>query len=199
MKNTHATLKLLCLFALLCTNAAAQNAAPQVKHFSDKGLSLDYPSDFSLEDQSKEGGQNLVLTKENGAQIMVISGFDAINSPEQLEKARHDVADKFTDSMFEELKKVGRAERKDAQIEIAGTKAQGTRLTAVLADGPGAAEIYWLLLGKRLVLVTLIGSDKEIAAAANAWALVRSSLKIVPATAFKRDAVAPTLATEAGR
>jgi hypothetical protein len=192
MKNTHATVKLLCLFALLCQHVAAQGGATQAKHFSDKGLSFDYATDLTLDDQSMEGGQVLVLKPEKqSAQIIIFSRFDAINSQEEFEAARRDVADKYAGSMVDELKKqTTQIERTDVQIEIAGVQAKGIRLRATLGGVPGNVEVYWLQLGKRLVVVTLMGPDKEVAALADAWALVRSSLRVVTATAFKRDAPA---------
>lgn len=202
MRKPHAVTRLLCLFALLCSLAAAQNSAPQVKHFSDKGLSFDYPSDWTLTEQSQEGGQKFIVHQGDGALIMVLSRFEQINSQEQLETARRDVADKFTDEMFGELKKRGEVERKDSQAEVAGVQARGTRLRAVLAGEPGAIEVYSLLLGKRLVMVSIIGTDKESAVAASAWALVRSSLRVAADAASTRGAThndAASLSSEPAR
>ncbi|MFL6230459.1 MAG: hypothetical protein ACJ741_16935 [Pyrinomonadaceae bacterium] len=198
MKNMRATVTLLCLLTFLCPPAVAQGGdAAQARHFSVKGLSFDYPSDASLEDMSGERGQHLVLKAgAKGAQIMIISRFDTLNSQEQFETAHREVADKFINAMTEELKKLGQIERTTVQIEIAGAQAPGVRLRSVLSSEPGDAECYSLLLGKRLVLVTLIGSDKEIAAAANTWAMVRRSLRITPAetssAAFARNAAHTT-------
>jgi hypothetical protein len=186
MKSIYATVMLLCLFALPCAQAAAQSGAPRAKHFSDKGLSFDYPPDLPLDDQSEESGQILVLKQEKkSAQIIVFSRFDVINSQEEFDSARRAVADAYTDSMFEEMKKEAQVERTEVQTEIGGAQAKGTRLRATLNGVPGNLEVYWLLLGKRLVVVTLMGPDKELAELANAWALLRGSLRIAPATAFK--------------
>src|ERR1700749_479378 len=151
MKNTHATVKLLCLLALLCQHAAAQGGASRAKHFSDKGLSFDYTTDLTLDDQSRAGGQVLVLKQEKqSAQIIIFSRFDAINSQEEFEAARRAVAGRDTDTMFEEIKKQTQVERTDVQIEIAGVQAKGEQLRATLNGVPGNVEVYWLLLGKRL-------------------------------------------------
>ena len=110
---------------------------------------------------------------------MVVSRYEKITTAEQLTKARHEVVDAFTETMWQELAKIDpKTTRSPAQIEIRGTQATGVRLRAVVNEQPGNAEIYSLVLGRRLVLVTLIGSDKEIAAAASAWATIRGSLKI---------------------
>ncbi|MDQ2974157.1 MAG: hypothetical protein M3R69_01950 [Acidobacteriota bacterium] len=72
--------------------------------------------------------------------------------------------------------------RGPGQIEIAGNQAPGVSMRALLNNEPGSAEVYSTVLGQRLVLVTLIGSDKEIAAAAKEWAMVRSSLQVETGT-----------------
>jgi hypothetical protein len=143
-------------------------------------LTFDYPADMKLEDVSTENGQHLVLVQGNGgAQIMVISRYDKITTPAQLATARREVADAFVDNMSGELKKMDpKLTREPAQVEVAGTQATGVRLRAVLNNEPGSAEMYSLQLGHRLVLVTLIGSDKEIAASTNAWTTIRGSLKV---------------------
>ena len=68
--------------------------------------------------------------------------------------------------------------RTTAQIEVAGKQATGVRLRAVLENQPGNAEIYSLQLGSRLVLLSLIGTDREISASASAWLAIRRSLKV---------------------
>jgi hypothetical protein len=120
-----------------------------------------------------------MLAGGTGAQIMIISRFDKIASTEQLNLARHDVADAFVEKMWLELQKLDpKMTRDPGQIEIAGNQAPGVRMRALLNNEPGSAEVYSTVLGQRLVLVTLIGSDKEIAAAAKDWAMVRSSLQV---------------------
>jgi hypothetical protein len=171
---------LLLLLLAFTLPAAAQQPSAQVTHYYKNGLAFDYPASMQIEDLSKEDGQQLVLTTgKQGAQIMVISRFDKINSAQELAAARKEHADGFAETMYGELLKLDpKTTRASAQVEIAGTQAPGTRLRATLDNQPGSAEVYSVLLGKRLVLVTIIGPDKEIAAAANAWATIRSSLKV---------------------
>src|SRR5438876_603088 len=69
-----------------------------------------------------------------------------------------------------------------AMLMSAGAQATGVKLRAVLNNEIGNAEIYSLQLGPRLVLLSLIGSDKEIAATAPAWLAIRRSLKIEAST-----------------
>jgi len=63
--------------------------------------------------------------------------------------------------------------------EIGGVKADGVKISASLGGEPGAAKIYWALVGQRVAVLTLFGPDKQMKQLAPAWDLVRTSLKIV--------------------
>jgi hypothetical protein len=184
MKRRFAIFNQFVVLAAFWLSANAQTPAPELKHFGKSGLSFDCPADVKLEDRTGSATQHLVLTHaQNGAQIMVMSRYEMIDSPEQLAKARKDVFDFFVDSMVKEFERQkAQVERAERHIEIAGSEASGVRLRAVLEGEPGNAEIYSLVLGRRLVMVSFIGSDKELDAAAAAWAIVRRSLKVEPRT-----------------
>ncbi len=177
---------------LISILASAQTPAPALNHFSKWGLSFDYPADVTCEDKTDSGGQHLVLTHaENGAQIMVMSRYDTIDTADQLAKARKDVFDFFVNTMIREFEKEqAKVERAERQMEVGGAQASGVRLRAVLEGEPGNAEVYSLVLGRRLVMVSFIGSDKELEAAAPAWGIVRRSLKVGP-TAASNTTAAP--------
>jgi hypothetical protein len=171
---------LISMVALACChNVPGQTTAPALKHFAAHGLSFDYPATIELDDHSTSVGQYLVVQSKDRAQIMVVSSFAQINTAAELAAARHEVVDSFIETMWKQMQEddpnVSRAE---ARIEIGGAPATGVRMRAVLNNEPGNAEIYSLQLGSRLVVVSLIGSDREIAATAPAWLAIRGSLKI---------------------
>ncbi len=151
-----------------------------VAHFSKNGLAFNYPATMKLDDLGTPKGQHLVLVPSGGgAQIMIMARYAKITSEEQLATARREVVDAFVENIAQELQKMDpKLTRTGAEIEIAGRQATGVRLQAVLNSEPGVAHAYSLLLGRRLVLVTLIGCDKEIAAGATAWAMIRNSLRV---------------------
>ncbi|HEY0385324.1 MAG TPA: hypothetical protein VGC64_04905, partial [Pyrinomonadaceae bacterium] len=143
------------------------------------------PTGWKIEDLSTQNGQQLVLTDGgSGAQIMVISRFERIGSAAQLATARHEVADTFIETMSQELQKIDpKVSRTTAQIEVGGAEATGVSFRAVLSNEPGRADIYSLLINQRLVMISLIGSDKELAQAATAWATIRRTLQTQPIAA----------------
>jgi hypothetical protein len=178
-------LLILCGAQAVAQSPAVGNAPDQMSHFVKDGLSFDYPTGWKIEDLSTQNGQQLVLTNGgSGAQIMVISRFERIGSADQLATARHEVADTFIETMWQELQKIDpKVSRTTAQIEAAGAQATGVSLRAVLSNEPGRAEIYSLLINQRLVMISLIGSDKELDEAATAWATIRRTLQTQPVAA----------------
>ena len=60
----------------LCQKALAQPAAhDQLKHYSVKGLSFDYPAGIEIEDHGTPSGQHLVIQSQGQAQIMIVSRY----------------------------------------------------------------------------------------------------------------------------
>ena len=163
--------------------AFAQSTAPDLKHFSVKGLSFDYPATIELDDRSGPSVQHLVIQSKDRAQIMIVSRFAQIHTAEELAAARREVVDSFIETMWQQIHEQDpNVSRTVAQVEVAGQQAPGVRMRAVLENQPGNAEIYSLQLGSRLVVLSLIGSDKEITASAAAWLAIRRSLKIEAGT-----------------
>jgi hypothetical protein len=180
-------------FAMLVSAGAlgllvfGQSTAQELKHFAAKGLSFDYPAAIELDDRSNPTGQHLVIQSKDRAQIMIVSRFAQITSAEQLATARHEIVDSFVETMWKQIHDQDpNVLRTPAQIEVAGAQVTGVRLRAVLNNELGNAEIYSLQLGPRLVLLSLIGSDREIAATAPAWLAILQSLRIEASTNLGR-------------
>jgi hypothetical protein len=174
--------------------ASAQTAPPELKHFTARGLSFDYPAASELDDRSSSSGQHLIIQSTGTAQIMIVSRYVQINSAEELAAAKHEVVESFIETMWQQIHDDdANASRAPAQVEIAGTQATGVKLRAVLNNEPGNVEIYSLQLGRRLVQLSLIGSDREIAASAPAWLAIRRSLKIEVITVSEAGLIAMRL------
>jgi hypothetical protein len=167
--------------------ANAETPAPRLNHYSKDGLAFDYPADDTLEDKSVTGGaQNVFLTHTGGAQIVILSRYDKLDTAEQIAKARKEVYGAFIESMVkyydDHQVKVERSER---QIAVGGKQASGVRLRSDIDEGPHNVDIYALVLGRRLVVVSFTVSDEDLDAAAPTWAIVRSSLEVQSAPGLK--------------
>jgi hypothetical protein len=173
------TALVIMLAPAICQSAMAQSTAPDLKHYAEKGLSFDYPAAIALDDRSSTSSQHLIVQATGQAQIMIVSRFVQINTAAELAAARREVIDSFVETMWQQIHESDpNVSRAAAEIEVAGARATGVRLRAVLNNQPGNAEVYSLQLGPRLVLLSLIGTDQEIAASAPAWLAIRRSLKV---------------------
>ena len=170
------------VFALLiaCSGFGAAQVSPSdAKHFSKDGVSFDYPSGWTLVDGSNSDAQQLTLSRADAdAQIKVFVHRGRI-TPEKMGDARTKLIDTYiegTSKQFEDMG--GRPQRASDSTDIGRLKAEGVKITASLGGVPGAAQIYWALVGQRVVVLTFFGPDKELKKFASAWDLVRNSLQI---------------------
>ena len=178
MDLPRSSFQIVALVILGCCLAAGQTAS-DAKHFSKDGLLFDYPSEWLLTDTSSSDAQQLTLTRANSdAQLRVFVHRGHI-SPEKMADARKTLVDPYIESTSKQFEQMGgRPTRSEDNTEIGGVKADGVKIRAVLGDEPGAAQIFWVLAGKRVVVLTFFGPDKDLKQWTSAWDLVRGSLKI---------------------
>jgi hypothetical protein len=173
---------LLALFVAL--TAFAQGGA-QMSKFSDAGVTFQYPEAWTLTDKSTEENQHLVLElKGTAAQIMVLVERTPSTKPGERTSALSVRTTAFADIMTKELEKVGTTvQRSEVTTDVGGVTAQGLKLRAAPGNQPGSIEVYSLVLGGRIVMLTLLRPDTEAAVATPGWAAVRSSLRVGASTA----------------
>jgi len=141
-------------------------------------MSFDYPAGWTLQDDTNSDAQQLTLARANNdLQIRVFVHKGRI-TPEKFPDAKKAFIDPYIASTVKQFVAMGaKPEQSPDSSEIGGVKAEGVKLAASLGE-PGAAKIYWAVVGQRVVILTLFGPDREIKQFTPAWDLVRSSLKI---------------------
>jgi hypothetical protein len=149
------------------------------KTFSKDGLSFEYPSGWSVVDGSKADSQQLTLGRsDSDAQIRVFVYRSKIGA-EKLAEARTKLVDPYIDSTFKTFQQMGaNPQRSAANTVIALVPAEGVKIGATLEGEPGAALIYWTLIGDRLVVLTHFGPDKALKQTASVWELVTKSISL---------------------
>jgi hypothetical protein len=143
-------------------------------------LTFTYPNGWTLEDASNSDAQQLSLGRADSEAQMRIFVFRApVNTPERLAEARKVLVDPYVASTMRQFQQMGaKPEKAPASTEIAKLASEGVRISASLEGVPGAAEIYWGVVGSRLVVLTMLGPDKAIKTAAPAWEAIRSSIAV---------------------
>jgi len=180
--------------ALLLLFAGVQ-AQGDTKHFAKEGLSFDYANGWTITDQSTSDAQQLTLTRaDSDAQFRIFAHRGKVDSPEKMAQAKKAFIDPYIAATNNQFVQMGaRPERGTASSEIGGATAEGVRLRASLSGEPGEASIYWLMLGNRVIVLTLFGPDKALKRATPAWDTIRNSLKLELAPApGKQPALKPS-------
>jgi hypothetical protein len=189
------------LLVLSCSlSALAQGAGTaQMARFAEGGVIFQYPATWTLSDKSSANNQHLVLElKGTSAQIMVLVERTPSTRPGERGDALRSRTTAFADLMTKELEKVGATvQRTEVSTEAGGVAAEGLKLRAAPGGQPGSVEVYSLVLGGRIVMLTLLRPDKDAQAAAPAWTSVRSSLRVVASAASSTPTPSSPLVTTA--
>jgi hypothetical protein len=166
---------LLAIIFISCLVVAAQTP----KTVSKNDLSFDYPSDWTMQDESGGDAQQFSLSKVNSdVQIKVFVHKGRITA-EKLPDAKKAFIDPYLAATEKQFVTMGaNPQQAPDTSEIGGVKAEGVKISASLGGETGAAKIYWALVGQRVVVLTLFGPDKQLKQFAPAWDMVRTSLKV---------------------
>jgi len=166
-------------FCLLTISATAQD--PNVKHFEKDGLSFDYPANWQFSDQSTGQMQYLQMARDGFAEIRIRVPREWLKTPDKEAAAKKLIQDQYVDSFASQLQQAGLTpKRSTAATQISGADAQGARVRAVMDGEPGGMDSYFNVTSDRLVQMSIIGSEKEIAKSAPVWDMIRNSLKVEP-------------------
>src|SRR2546427_5554582 len=170
---------LICLAVLLLFVAGALGQ-PNFKHFDKDGLSFDYPANWQISDQSTQQMQFLELSKGDVV-IRVRSPREWLKTPEKEAHAKKLFQDQYVDSFATQFEQQGmQPKHSTVTTQIAGADAEGVRLRVVMDRQPGGLDSYYRIVSDRLVHLSILGSEKEIAKDAPAWNIIRNSLKVAP-------------------
>lgn len=176
--------------SLLIGVALAQD--PNVKHYDKDGLSFDYPANWQLSDQSTGQMQFVELTRGDIV-LRVRSPREWLKTPEKEAHAKKLFQDQYVDGFASQFEQQGMSPKRSAvTTTIAGANADGTRLRVVMDRQPGGLDSYYLVLSDRMVNLSILGSESDIAKSAPAWDMIRNSLKIAsPPQAAPKPSATP--------
>lgn len=177
--NSHRWIIVAIALCLLTTIGLAQD--PNVKHFEKDGLSFDYPANWQISDQSTGQMQYVQLARDGYAEIRIRTPREWLKTPDKEAAAKKLIQDQYVDSFASQIQQAGMTpKRSTAATQISGADAQGARVRAVMDGEPGGMDSYFNVVSDRLVQMSIIGSEKEIAKSATVWDMIRNSLKVEP-------------------
>src|ERR1041384_995278 len=179
MKSTR--LLIVCA-ALVCLLVVAVQPQGEMKHFTKEGLVFDYANGWIIADESNTDAQQFTLNRAGSdAQIRIFAHRGKVDSPEKLAQAKKAFIDPYVKSVSNTFVQMGaKPETTPATSEIGGAPAEGVRVKASLSGEPGEADVFWAMLGGRVVVLTFFGPDKALKQATPVWDTIRTTLKIEP-------------------
>jgi hypothetical protein len=192
MKPARNLLGLLSLL-LIGISAAAQTVPADAKEFSKDGLTFNYASGWTFNDNSNADAQQMTFGRpDSDAQIRIFVFRTPVPTPEKFAEARKVLVEPYINATFKQFEQMGATpQRAPAASDIAGLPAEGVRISAALDGDPGAAEIFWGVVGQRLVVLTRFGPDRALAKALPAWDLMRATIKVAEPQPKAQPAASP--------
>ena len=178
MKSLSYSLATITLLAMWSMSALAQTPAADGKQLVKDGLSFNYPNGWTLVDQSNADAQSFNIGRaDSEAQMRVFVFRTPVTTPERLAEAKKVLIDPYVASTMRQFEQMGaKPQKSPASTEIAKVASEGVRIAASLEGVPGAAEIYWGVVGNRLVVLTQLGPDRALKQASPAWDSIRNSI-----------------------
>jgi hypothetical protein len=176
MRLTTSALGFAAILLFCCVSVESQT---DIKQFNKDGLLFEYVPGWTLQDDSNADAQQIIFTRaDSDAQIRVFVHRGRI-TPEKMAEARKSLINSYIDSTAKQFVSMGaKPEQSPDSTDIGTTKAEGVNIKAVLGGDPGAAKIYWALIGQRVVVITFFGPDRDLKKHAAAWDRLRTSLQI---------------------
>ncbi|HEX3084591.1 MAG TPA: hypothetical protein VHP99_08730 [Pyrinomonadaceae bacterium] len=166
---------------LLLIVVAVTAQDPNVKHYDKDGLSFDYPANWQFSDQSTAQMQFIHMERDGYAEIRIRTPREWLKTPEKVAAAKKLIQDQYVDSFASQLQQAQMSpKRSTGATQISGAAAEGAKVRAVMDGEPGGMDSYFNISEDRLVQISIIGSEKEIAKSAAVWDMIRNSLKIAP-------------------
>ena len=176
---------LICVIFVALVAAIGLAQDPNVKHFEKDGLSFDYPANWQISDQSTGQMQFLELT-QGDVTIRVRSPREWLKTPDKEAHAKKLFQDQYVESFATQFEQQGMQPKRSAvTTQLGGGDAEGIRLRVVMDRQPGGLDSYYRIVSDRLVHLSVLGSERDIAKDAPAWDMIRNSLKVEPPPQLK--------------
>lgn len=172
---------LICAIFIALVAAIGLAQDPNVKRFEKDGLSFDYPANWQISDQSTGQMQYVEIARDGYAEIRIRTPREWLKTPDKEAAAKKLIQDQYVETFASQIQQAGMSpKRSTAATQISGADAQGARIRAVMDGEPGGMDSYFNVVSDRLVQMSIIGSEKEIAKSAAVWDMIRNSLKVEP-------------------
>lgn len=178
----HSYYFLATAFLLVYVISASAQGPAATQQFSREGVTFNYPTGWAFSDSSTQNAVEMTFGNANlDANLRFFVFRTPLTSPEKLAEARKILVDRYIDATTKSFAGANaKPVSSPSTSEIAAIKAEGVKIKATLNSIARTTEIEWAVVENRMVVLTMLGPDKEFAKAAPLWDMVRTTLKIEP-------------------
>ena len=163
------------ILSFLSVSSYAQSAGPELSHFAAGEISLDYPSGFSLADESTPEAQQFVITRKGSSVQLTIRVTRHLVLETDLPTASETFRERLLKAVvltFGQGKNP--PERTSFQTQIGTQQAEGIRLRSTRKTG----EVIWGWWNLHLVGFAFVRLETDESVGAQLWQTVSSSLAV---------------------
>ncbi|HXQ73044.1 MAG TPA: hypothetical protein VN844_21270, partial [Pyrinomonadaceae bacterium] len=165
------------VISLLSLSVYAQSPDPQLNRFATHGTSFDYPTGYSVADESTTDAQKYVITRNGSSTQLTIVVLRSLTLPSDLPAAIENFKEPIIKEVGLTLGLTDSTAGTAIKTRIGTKEAEGVRLRS-LRNRKRTGEVIWLRLSSHLVALSFVRADAEEAVELRLWETVRSSLRV---------------------
>lgn len=165
------------IFTFLSVSIYGQSAGPELSHFAAGGISFDYPSGFSVTDESTPEARQFVIKRQGSSVQLTILITRRMVLQKDLPAARDNFREPLLKTVMLTLgQDKNPPESTSFQTQIGTKQAEGVRLR--YTGGTKTGEAIWLRSSFHLVGFAFVKSNVDESVGSELWRTVSSSFKI---------------------
>lgn len=165
------------VISLLSLSVYAQSPDPQLNHFATQGTPFDYPTGYSVADESTTDAQRFVNTRKESSTQLTIAVLRRLTLPGDLPAALENFKEPIIKEVGLTLGLNNSTAGTAIKTQIGTKEAEGVRLRSV-RNPKRTGEVIWLRLSSHLVALSFVRADAVEAVELRLWETVRFSLRV---------------------
>jgi TonB family protein len=166
------------IISILSVSTYAQSAGTELNHFAAEWISFDYPSGYSVTEESTPETQQFVIKRKGtSVQLTIVVKQRAV-----LRNELPAAIENFTEPLLKQVavtlgSSKSSSERTSFQTQIGTKQAEGIRLRS-LRNETKTGEVIWVRWKLRLIALVFVRADADKSVGAELWQTVSSSLRV---------------------
>ena len=166
------------IISILSVSTYAQSAGTELNHFAAEWISFDYPSGYSVTEESTPETQQFVI-KHKGTSVRLTI---VVTQRAVLRNELPAAIENFTEPLLKQVavtlgSSKSSSERTSFQTQIGTKQAEGVRLRSTRSETK-TGEVIWVRWKLRLIALVFVRADADKSVGAELWQTVSSSLRV---------------------